>query len=233
MNHSLEDVSPGGRPDASWRDESRIRRLVDANVMGILIWELGGGILEANDAFLSIVGYDREDLDAGRLDWTALTPPEWRERDQKLLPELAKSGTLQPFEKEYFRKDGTRVPVLIGVASFEENVNRGVAFVLDLTERKRVERSALAQHRSTRILAEAVTIEDAMPRILQALCDCMGWDIATWWRLDRDSGVLRCAELWRVPSFEAPEFEAATRASLFMHGSGLPGQVWASGAPVC
>src|SRR5262249_54361075 len=69
---------------------------------------------------------------------------EWRDRDQRLIPELSKSGTLQPFEKEYFRKDGSRVPVLIGAAAFEENGNEGVAFVLDLTERKQQEREISA-----------------------------------------------------------------------------------------
>jgi PAS domain S-box-containing protein len=119
--------------------ESRIRRLVDANIIGIFIWELEGRILEANDAFLTMVGYDREDLVAGRLHWTDLTPPEWHDQDERLIPELTKSGTLQPFEKEYVRKDGSRVPVLIGVAHFEETGNQGVAFVLDLTERKRAQ----------------------------------------------------------------------------------------------
>jgi PAS domain S-box-containing protein len=68
-----------------------------------------------------------------------LTPPEWRERDSRLIQEHRATGTLQPFEKEYIRKDGSRVPVLIGVATFEEGDNRGVAFVLDLTQRKRAE----------------------------------------------------------------------------------------------
>ena len=118
--------------------EAKIRRLVDANIIGIFIWDLDGRIIEANDAFLRMVGYDREDLVAGRLRWTDLTPPEWRERDeQRRSPELKTTGTVQPFEKEYFRKDGSRVPVLVGAASFEESGDQGVAFVLDLTERKR------------------------------------------------------------------------------------------------
>jgi PAS domain S-box-containing protein len=120
--------------------EGKIRRLVDANIVGIFIWELEGRILEANDAFLRILGYDREDLVSGRMRWTDLTPPEWLDRDERLwAPELKRTGRLQPFEKEYFRKDGSRVPVLIGLASFEETGNQGVAFVLDLTERKRAE----------------------------------------------------------------------------------------------
>ena len=119
--------------------EAKIRRLVDANIVGIFIWDLEGRILEANDAFLRMVGYDRDDLAAGRLRWTDLTPPEWLERDARAVCRAQETGTLQPFEKEYFRKDGSRVPVLIGVASFEESGIQGVAFVLDLTERKRAE----------------------------------------------------------------------------------------------
>jgi PAS domain S-box-containing protein len=119
--------------------EARIRRLVDANIIGIFIWDFEGRILEANDAFLHMVGYDREDLVASSISWTDLTPPEWRDADARLVDELKISWRLPPFEKEYFRKDGSRVPVLIGVAAFEEGVNQGVAFVLDLTERKRGE----------------------------------------------------------------------------------------------
>jgi PAS domain S-box-containing protein len=121
--------------------EAKIRRLVDANIIGIFIWDFDGRILEANEAFLDIVGYDHEDLVAGRIRWTDLTPPEWRDRDTRLIQEHKVTGTLQPFEKEYFRKDGSRVPVLIGVATFEEGGNQGVAFVLDLTERKRAEQA--------------------------------------------------------------------------------------------
>ena len=119
--------------------EAKIRRLVDANIIGIFTWHLDGRIFEANDAFLRIVGYDRDDLVAGRLRWTELTAPEWRDCDLRAIEELKMTATAQPYEKEYFRKDGSRVPVLIGVASFEELVNQGVAFVLDLTERKRAD----------------------------------------------------------------------------------------------
>jgi PAS domain S-box-containing protein len=117
--------------------DKKIRRLVDANIVGIIIWEVEGRILEANDEFLRMVGYDREDLTAGRLHRTTMTPPEWRDRDARSVAELKRIGTAQPFEKEYLRKDGSRVPVLIGGAMFEEGTGQGVGFVLDLTERKR------------------------------------------------------------------------------------------------
>ena len=120
--------------------EAKIRRLVDSNIVGIFIWELEGRIIEANDAFLHMVGYDHEDLVSGRLRWTNLTPSEWLDRDvQRWLPELKITGSLRPFEKELFRKDGSRVPILIGAATFEEAGSQGVAFVLDLTERRRAE----------------------------------------------------------------------------------------------
>jgi PAS domain S-box-containing protein len=127
--------------------EAKIRRLVDANIIGIVIRTNEGAILEANDAFLRIVGYDREDLVAGRVRWTDLTTPDSRGRSTLALAELVSTGTHKPFEKEYLRKDGSRVPVLIGAAIFEEGGNEGVAFVLDLTERKRAEAEARESER--------------------------------------------------------------------------------------
>ncbi len=132
--------------DVEARD-SKIRRLVDANIIGIIIWELEGRILEANDAFLRIVGYDREDLDSGRLHRTDLTPPEWRDRDTHTVAELKLRGTAQPFEKEYFRKDGSRVPVLVARALFEWKPDEGVSFVIDMTDRKRAEEKLRASER--------------------------------------------------------------------------------------
>jgi PAS domain S-box-containing protein len=106
--------------------------------MGIYTWNLQGEILDANEAFLQIVGYSREDLVSGAFRWTDLTPPQWRDRDDQAAAELEATGTIQPFEKEYLRKDGSLVPVLLGCASFEGSGSEGVAFVLDLSEQKRV-----------------------------------------------------------------------------------------------
>ena len=122
--------------------EAKIRRLVDANIIGIFIWDFDGRILEANDAFLRILGFDREDLTAGRLRWTDLTPPDWLERDAQWIQEHKQTGLRPPIEKEYFRKDGSRAPILLAAASFGETENQGVAFVLDLTERKQAEAEA-------------------------------------------------------------------------------------------
>ena len=126
-------------PGHAVESDAKIRRLMDANVVGICLWDLNGQVLEANEAFIDMLQYNREDVVSGRLRWTDLTPVEWRERDERAVLELRSNGTFRAFEKEYFRKDGSRVRVLIGGALFEEDGNEGVAFVLDLTERKRAE----------------------------------------------------------------------------------------------
>lgn len=139
--------------------EAKIRRLVDANIIGIFTWRLPERdskdfLLEVNDAFLQMLGYDRDEFRSGRMPRSGLTPPEWRELDKQILAELRQFGVCRPFEKEYFRKDGVRVPVLIGAARFDSTSNEGVAFVLDLTERKRKERELRASEERFRTLVQ-------------------------------------------------------------------------------
>ena len=156
--HVLQDASGnrefvGAVTDITERKttEDKIRRLVDTNILGIFIGNFEGAIIEANDAFLRMVQYSREDVVSGRLRWTDLTPPEWRERDERAVAEVKATGMIQPYEKEYFRKDGSRVPVMIGSALFEGG-NEGVVFVLDLSEQKRAQE---ARRSSEAYLAEA------------------------------------------------------------------------------
>jgi PAS domain S-box-containing protein len=123
--------------------EAKIRRLVDANIIGIYTIDLRGPILESNDAYLRMLGYKRADLVSGRLRWTDLTPPEWHDADKQRVERVKKIGQLQPFEKEYFHKDGTRVPVLLGVARFKEPRNQAMVFALDMSKQKRAEAIAV------------------------------------------------------------------------------------------
>jgi PAS domain S-box-containing protein len=139
--------------------EAKIRRLVDANIVGIFTWDFKGRILEANDAFLRIVGYNREDLASGSMQWRSLTPSEWHDRDDRALADLTAVGSTQPYEKELSRKDGTRVPVLVGGALFDGVPNEAVSFVLELTEQKR---AGDALRRSERELRQVIETIPAM-----------------------------------------------------------------------
>src|SRR5271155_2278298 len=124
-----ESFRPGKRAERALRErDANIRGLFNANIIGICVGERGGRLIEANDTYLRIVGYDRDDLRSGRISWMDMTPPEWIDRSEKALSEFATTGAVQPFEKEYFRKDGSRVPVLVGIAGIEGHIT---AFVLD------------------------------------------------------------------------------------------------------
>jgi PAS domain S-box-containing protein len=120
--------------------EERYRQLVEPNIIGIISAN-GERILDANDAFLRMVGYPREELEAGRLRWREMTPPEYAALDDRAFDELLATGRAAPFEKEFYRKDGTRVPVLLGSALLERDPPKWVCFVQDVTERKRAEQA--------------------------------------------------------------------------------------------
>jgi PAS domain S-box-containing protein len=122
--------------------ELRFARLSEAGIVGIVVADVLGNTFEANDAFLHMVGYTRADLLAGALEWRAMTPPEWREADEASIQQLMTRGVASSREKEMFRKDGSRVPLLLGVAMLE--YPKCIAFVADLSERKIAERALRA-----------------------------------------------------------------------------------------
>jgi PAS domain S-box-containing protein len=342
------------------QSEAKFRRLLDSNFVGMCTWDVDGRVLEANEMFLHLVGYEHEDLISGRLRWTDFAY-QGREQDQRdNIARLQRGERLPPVEWEYVRKDGSRVPVVTGGALFD-GARQGIGFALDLSARKRVEQSLqqseaylaeaqrlthtgswafnpstgdvtywseemfriygidarsgaptreeqvqcvhpedrapiqetmesairgktefaldyrklmadgtlkhlrsighpvldatgalveytgtvvdvtehkraeqrlLVQYRVTRILAEASTLDEATPKILQAVCECLGWDSGSLWRIDGEAGVLRHAEAWQAPSIVSPQLHAAVSASTYRQGSGILGRVWATRAPI-
>jgi PAS domain S-box-containing protein len=163
--------------------EAKIWRLVEANVVGIVMWNLGGAITGANQAFLRMVQYDREDLSSGRMRWKDLTPSEWWGYDEGAMADLKVTGIFQPVEKEFFRKDGSRVSVLLGGALLEGEGNEGIAFVLDLSDQKRAE---MALRRSEAFLAEGQHLGQI---------GSFSWRVAT-------DEITWSAELYRIYEFE-------------------------------
>ena len=117
--------------------EARFLHLSESGIIGIIITDTDGTIHEANDEFLRIIGFSRADLISNAIDWTTITPPEWRLLDEAAIEELIATGVAKPWEKEYFRKDGSRVPVLVGVVMHEPG--HSIAFVIDQSKRQRAE----------------------------------------------------------------------------------------------
>ncbi|MEG5137956.1 MULTISPECIES: PAS domain-containing sensor histidine kinase [unclassified Microcoleus] len=134
------DITEIKQVEAQLREsEARFRRIVDSNMIGIIFWNINGEITDANQAFLNLVGHTRDDLFSQKIGWQKMTPPEYRSLDEEKLAEVAANNINTPFEKEFIRADGSRVPVLLGSALLEGSQELGVSFVLDVTDRKQAE----------------------------------------------------------------------------------------------
>jgi two-component system, cell cycle sensor histidine kinase and response regulator CckA len=144
--------------DAAEKAKARFARLNEAGVIGTVVVDLvDRAVVDINDALLDLLGYSRDDFLAGRIVWRSLTPPEWRDLDNRAVDQLATTGVAGLREKEYFRKDGTRIPVLAGSAMLRDGTEQCISFVLDLTERKEAERGRReAERRSQRIVESSM-----------------------------------------------------------------------------
>jgi PAS domain S-box-containing protein len=155
---TFNDITERQRAEEMLREsEQRLRRFYESGLLGVLFWNTRGQVTDANDKFLEMVGYSRSELAAGRIDWVNMTPPEYRHLDEASVVELKATGVNRtPFEKEYVRKDGTRIPILIAGAMLDDERVNGVAFVLDISDRKRAEHALRAALTRQQALLAAV-----------------------------------------------------------------------------
>lgn len=151
----IEDVTEARQShEALARSEARFRRLVQSDVIGVLFWNLDSTISYANNALLQMLGYSREEVTSLKL--TEITPSEFRSSDEQVIRQVRETGVFRAYEKEYIRKDGSRVPVMVGGALFEGESAQGVAFVLDLSDLRAAQREIIRLARIVETTDDAV-----------------------------------------------------------------------------
>jgi len=154
------DITERKRAEEALRkSEAKFRYIFDSGMIGIIYWNLEGNITDANEAFLNMVGYTKEELLTGKASWKNMTPPEYSDLEAKAIEEIVQRGVITPYEKEYIRKDGSRIPIILGAAKLEEYEGTGVGFVLDITERKRAEEELEKYRHHLETLVEERTAE--------------------------------------------------------------------------
>jgi PAS domain S-box-containing protein len=220
------DITERKRAEAALQEsEERFRQLSESAFEAIILHD-HGTILEVNQSFCRMYGYERaEVIGKSVLD---LALPEFRE----LLLQKVRSGDTGSYEGPALRKDGTIFRAeLAGKPIHYQGRTVRVAAIRDVTEQKRNKRRQAAQHAVTRVLAESATLAEATPQLLQAICENLRWKIGEFWRVCDSTNLLRCVETWHVPGLDAASFIEASRQIALAPGVGLLGRVWQSGQP--
>ncbi|MEK7447076.1 MAG: PAS domain S-box protein [candidate division NC10 bacterium] len=237
MAATLEQrTAEGQRADDALRaSEDRFRSVARSAADAIIVASGDGTVLFSNPAAQAMFGYAEDELLGRPL--TLLMPERHREAHQAGLDRLGATGESRLLGKVVDlhgrRKDGTEFPLELALASWETAGQRFLSGVMrDITGRKRAEQVQAMGFAVAQVLADAATLDEATPRLLEAVCGGEAWDLAELWTVDPDANVLRWQGAWQRPGLEAGELLAVSREIAFAPGVGLPGRVWASGQPV-
>lgn len=210
------------------------RAAADSAIDAIITADDRGIIRFCNTAAERFFGYPTADLIGKPL--TSLMPERFRQAHQSGLARMVATGEPRIIGKVLelagLRRDGTEFPLELSLAA--RQTSEGLFFtgiIRDITQRKTVERRLTTEHTVTRVLTESPTLGEATPKILQAICESLGWEMGTFWSVDLQANVLRCGDIWHAPMIDLAKFEALSRQTTFGPGIGLPGRVWSSGEP--
>lgn len=214
--------------------EDKYRSIVDHAVEGIFQSTPEGRYITGNMALAKMYGYESSDelmTSITDVDRQLFVNPNTR---NEILSHLEKADVTTGLEVEVYRKDGRTIWVSFNVRAVRDP-HGGIVYlegtVMDIAERRWAEQRRNLQYSTTRALAEAATIAEARPRILQTICEILDWDMGAVWNVDRQANVLHCSEIWHRANIDIEEFDAETAGLTFARGSGQAGKVWESGEP--
>ncbi|MBL8075366.1 MAG: PAS domain S-box protein [Nitrospira sp.] len=218
------------------QSQERNRAIVDTALDGVITIDAAGIVTEWNRQATAIFGWAREEA-MGRLLSETIIPERDREAHASGIREYLKAGVgpvlNRRIEIAARHRDGHEFPVELAVspARIGETYIFS-AFVRDITDRRRAERRLASQYAVTRVLSESITLEQAVPKIIQAVGESLEWDLGVFWRLEKQSGTLRCLNYWQVATGTTDEFITEVQSQVFKPGVGLPGRILESGSPV-
>ena len=218
------------------QSQERNRAIVDTAYDGVITLDSTGIVTDWNVQATAIFGWPREEM-LGRVFSETIICDQDRQVYEQGISEFLRTGTgailNRRIEIVTRHRDGREIPVELAVSSAKiGEAYIFSAFIRDITDRRRAEHRLASQYAVTRVLSEATTLEEAVPKIIQAIGESLEWDLGLFWRVDKRAGVLRCFDQWNAPSIQADPFTSDAWQRVFKRGEDLPGRIWANGKSV-
>jgi len=218
------------------QSQERNRAIADTAYDGVITLDSTGIVTDWNAQATAIFGWSREEV-LGRVFSETIISDQDRQVYEQGISEFLRTGTgailNRRIEIVARHRDGREIPVELAVSSAKiGEAHIFSAFVRDITDRRRAEHRLASQYAVTRVLSEATTLEEAVPKIIQAIGESLEWDLGLFWRVDKGAGVLRCFDQWNAPSIQADPFTSDAWQRVFRRGEDLPGRIWANGKSV-
>ncbi|MEH1906306.1 response regulator [Nostoc sp.] len=223
------------------KERNFISAVLDTASTLVIVIDTQGQIVRFNQACEQTTGYSFDEV-RGRHFWNLFILPEEIEPVKAVFEQLRTGEAPNEYENYWVTKDGSRRLIAWTNTSLQDDkgdVEYIIGTGIDISDihdqlrlRKRTEQHLKAEYSTTRVLAESTTINEAMPQIMQGICESLGWDLSEFWIVDQQANLLTFLNSWYKISFEMQEFDILSRQTTFAPGIGLPGRVWASGEPV-